>query len=78
VGRLYRYTIAGLLAVLIGAFSMSIYYYNRMAMSQVSALYTPESEMEVLHRISLILNNSDNLYWQRFKKESWMQRLRTI
>jgi ribose transport system substrate-binding protein len=24
--------------------------------------------MEVLHRISLILNNSDNLYWQRFKK----------
>ena len=68
MGRLYRYSIAGLLAVLVSAFAMSMYYYNRMAMSQGDAVYTFETEIEMLHRVSLVLSNSDNLYWQRFKK----------
>ena len=68
MGRLYKYSIAGLLVILIGAFAMSIYYYNRMAMSQENAAYALETDVEAFHRISLIINNSDNLYWQRFKK----------
>lgn len=68
MGRLYRCSIAGLLVILISAFAMSMYYYNRMAMIQGNAAYTPEIETEVLHRVSLILNNSNNLYWRRFKE----------
>jgi len=68
LGHLYKYSIAGLLAILIGAFAVSMYYYNRMAMSQENAAYALETDVEALHRISLIINNSDNLYWQRFKK----------
>ena len=67
MGNLYKYSIAGLLVILIGAFSLSMYYYNRMAMSQENAGYAHTGDAEILHRISLIINNSDNLYWQRFK-----------
>jgi len=68
VGHIYRYSIAGLLAILISAFAASMYYYNRMAIGQVDTVNTIESDIVEFIRISLILNNSDNVYWQRFRK----------
>jgi len=67
LGKLYRYAIIGLSAILLGAVAMSMYYYLSIASYDNIAGFAAEPARE-RHRVSLIINNSDTLYWQIFKK----------
>lgn len=65
--KFYRYLIFALSVAMLGALGTSIYFYTLIASSEQAIAFAIQPIIPE-RRISLILNNSETLYWQRFKK----------
>jgi len=64
---IYRYIFIGLVAILLSGVVMSMYYYSRIKMDYKAEVFPPGTNSKKYH-FSLILNNSESLYWQQFRQ----------
>jgi len=67
VKGIYKYIFIGLAVILISGVVMSMYYYSRIKMDYKAEEFPPGAGNNKYH-FSLILNNSENLYWRQFRQ----------
>ena len=65
--RIYKYIFIGLAVILLSGVVMSMYYYSRIKMDYKAEDYPPGASNKKYH-FSLIINNSESLYWRQFKQ----------
>jgi len=64
---IYKYIFIGLAVILISGVVMSMYYYSRIKMDYKAEDFPPGASNKKYH-FSLILNNSESLYWRQFRQ----------
>lgn len=65
--RIYKYIFIGLAVILISGVVMSMYYYSRIKMDYKDEEFPPGAGNNKYH-FSLIINNSESMYWRQFKQ----------